>query len=131
METIELQAAKTPSVPKSFWIGRIISGICILFLLTDAIMKLFMNHYHVEGTQQLGWDASAVQPIGFILLVCTVLYIIPKTSLIGLILLTGYMGGAIAIMARIGQPFFFPLIFILLLWTGLALRNDKVKKVLL
>lgn len=130
METIHIhQTAKTHS-NKARWTGRIISGVCILFLLFDSIMKVVMHPVYVEGSNQLGWSANAVQPIGIVLLSCTILYIIPRIAILGAILLTGYLGGAIATMTRIGEPFYFPLIFAILLWGGLYLRNEKLRTLL-
>jgi hypothetical protein len=131
METINLHQATKVSSGKIVWTGRVISGICILFLFVDGVMKIFLNHYHVDGTTQLGWHASAVQPIGIVLVTCTVLHVIPRTSLIGALLLTGYLGGAVAIMARIGLPFYFPLVLAVLLWIGLCLRNDRLRELLM
>ena len=127
METISIQQTRKMSANKLYWTGRIISWICILFLLVDGTMKLFVNHYHVEGTEQLGWNVTAVQPIGIVLLICTILYIIPRTAIIGAILLSAYMGGAVATMARIGLPFYFPMMMAILLWLGLYLRNEKLR----
>lgn len=130
METINLQTSERPETGKRVWTGRVISGLCVLFLLFDAIAKITLNIHSVEGTTQLGWSAGAVQPIGVVLLVSTVLYIIPRTSIIGAVLLTGYLGGAIATMARISMPYFFPLIFGILVWVGLYLRHEGLRKIL-
>ena len=79
-----------------FWFGWIISGLCILFLLVDAIMKIAKTAPSMQGSAQLGWPESSVQGIGILLLLCTILYIIPRTAVLGAVLLTGYLGGAIA-----------------------------------
>ncbi len=110
--------------------GWIISGLVIVFLLIDAVMKILLNHYSVEGSVKLGWPESGVQGIGAILLVATILYVIRKTAVIGAILLSAYLGGAVAIMIRAGAPAVFPIAFGLLVWTGLALRESKVKALL-
>jgi hypothetical protein len=130
METINLHQTKVSS-NKIGWTGRVISSICILFLFVDGIMKIFLNHFHVEGSTQLGWSANAVQPIGIVLVICTVLHVIPKTSVLGALVLTGYLGGAVATMARIGVPFYFPVALGVLLWIGLCLRNDKLREVIM
>lgn len=123
-------AKVTPKV----WSGRIISGLCILFLLVDAIMKIGKAATSIQASVQLGWPEGAVQGIGIILLICTILYVIPRTAMLGATLLTGYLGGAIAIMVRAdtgGHPFFFPLVFGILLWAGLFMHNEKVYTLIL
>ncbi|MBN9381016.1 MAG: DoxX family protein [Chitinophagaceae bacterium] len=116
------------------WSGRVISGLCILFLLVDAIMKIAKAAPSMQGSAQLGWPEGAVQGIGILLLTCTILYIIPRTAVLGAMLLTGYLGGAIAIMVRAdagGHPFFFPLVFGILVWVGLFMHNEKVYTLML
>jgi hypothetical protein len=113
---------------KKTWFGWIISGLCILFLLVDAIMKIAKTAPSMQGSAQLGWPGDSVQGIGILLLICTILYIIPRTAVPGAVLLTGYLGGAIAIMVRAdaaGHSYFFPLVFGILVWTGLCMRDQK------
>jgi hypothetical protein len=129
METINIQAPVKTSAVK-LWVGRIMSWICIAFLLVDSIMKIIMNHYSVDGTIQLGFGEHTVQPIGLVLLICTVLYMVPRTWILGAILLTGYFGGAIATMVRSDQSFVFPLVFAALIWGGILLRDERVKSLL-
>ena len=83
--------------------------------------------HSVKGTIFLGYGENMVQVIGTILLVCTVIYIIPRTAILGAILITGYLGGAVAIMIRVGQPAYFPIVFAILVWLSLYLRDGKVK----
>jgi hypothetical protein len=128
METINLSSEKSNS-RKGLWAGRVISILCILFLLFDSAMKLILHPLSVEGTIQLGWPEATARPIGIVLLLCTILYAVPRTAFIGAILLTGYLGGAIATMARLNQPFYFPCIFAMLIWVGLCLRNEKVRSI--
>jgi len=112
------------------WTSRIISILCILFFLMDAIMKIVKTAPSIEGCVQLGWPVDHVQITGFILLVFTILYAIPKTSILGAILVTGYLGGATAIMIRAnagGHPYFFPIIFGILIWAPLFLQNEKLR----
>lgn len=109
------------------WTGRITSIICVLFLLFDAGGKLFKESHSVAGTIALGFTENYVQVIGTILLICTIIFIIPRTAIIGAVLLTGYLGGAIAIMLRAGIPFYFPVVFGILIWLGLFLRDNRVK----
>ena len=108
---------------KTTWIGRVLSGFAILFLLFDTVIKLLQLPVAVEGTTQLGYPASVVFGIGAIELVCLALYVLPQTSVFGAILFTGYLGGAIATHVRLGNPLFthvlFPIYVAVLLWGGL------------
>ncbi|MDP9079873.1 MAG: DoxX family protein [Bacteroidota bacterium] len=119
----------TPS-KASLWIGWIISGLCILFLLFDAIAKIIKEEHSVKGSVQLGWPEHAIQGIGIALLISTILYLIPRTSILGAILLTGYLGGAIAIMIRAEQQLYFASVFGLLVWLGLYLRDAELRKII-
>jgi DoxX-like family len=116
---------------KKLWIGRILSGLMIAFLPVDAIMKVMKARVAVEGNIQLGYPESVVFGIGAILLVSTALYAIPRTSVLGAILLTGYLGSAIATHARVGSPLFgymfFPIYVGIILWTGLYLRDARLR----
>jgi hypothetical protein len=113
------------------WTGRIMGGLVILFLLLDAIGKLMKPEAVVKGTMELGFPVSAIVPIGVTLLICTVLYAIPRTSLLGAILLTGYLGGAVATQVRVGNPLFshvlFPVYFGILIWGSLYLLEPRVR----
>jgi hypothetical protein len=111
----------------SYWTGWIITILVVLFLLVDAVMKVFEATVSMEGSIQLGWPPELVQTIGIILLVSAIIYMIPRTAAIGAILITGYLGGAISIMLRAGVPWFFPLIFGVLVWVGLGLRDTKTR----
>jgi len=121
---------QTASVSKGrLWAGRIISGLPALFLLVDGIMKLVKPAPVVEATVHLGYSENVIIPLGIVLLVCTVLYLIPRTSVLGAILLTGYLGGAVATHVRAGEGLFsivFPVIFGVLIWLGLYLRDDRL-----
>jgi hypothetical protein len=122
----------TETVPVSksaLWAGRIISGLPILFLLVDGVMKLFKPAPVVAAILQLGYLESAIVGIGIVLLACTVLYVIPRTRILGAILLTGYLGGAVATHVRVGAglfPILFPVFFGVLLWGGLYLRDSRL-----
>jgi hypothetical protein len=119
---------------KRVWAGRIMSGLPAVFLLVDGGMKLVKPAPVVEGTVQLGYPESVIIPLGIVLLACTVLYIIPRTSVLGAILLTGYLGGAVATHVRVGNPLFshilFPTYLGLLLWGGLYLRDVRVRELI-
>ena len=123
--------AKTPPVStKSLWAGRIISALPVLFLLMDGVMKLVKPTRVVETTVKLGYPESVILPIGIVLLVCTVLCVIPRTCVLGAILLTGYLGGAVATQVRVGAgpfPIVLPIILGVLIWLGLYLREDRLR----
>ena len=111
------------------WIGRIISALPALFLLVDAAMKLVKPAFVVDATVRLGYPATVVVPLGVVLLACTLLYAVPPTAFLGAILLTGYLGGAVATQVRVGAglfPVLFPVALGILLWGGLALRDERV-----
>ena len=106
------------------------SGLPALFLLVDGVMKLFKPRVVVEATLQLGYPESAILGIGVALLASTLVYLLPRTSVLGAILLTGYVGGAVATHVRVGAPVFnilFPAIFAVLLWGGLWLRDRRLQ----
>ncbi len=115
------------------WAGRIISGLVVLFLLFDSITKLMKVAPVLEASAQLGYPVSTIVGIGITALVCTVVYAIPQTSVLsvlGAILLTGYLGGAVASNVRIGNPMFntlFPIVFAALMWLGIFLREDRLR----
>ncbi len=115
---------------KTLWAGRILSALPALFLLVDAIMKLVKPAPIVTATVALGYPESVILPLGIVLLICTVLYLIPRTAVLGAILLTGYLGGAVATHVRIGSgafPLVFPVILGTLLWGGLYLRDERLR----
>jgi hypothetical protein len=119
---------------KQVWTGRVLTTLAVLFLLFDAIGKLLRPKAVIEGTVQLGWPASVIVPLGIIQLVCLALYLIPRTSVLGAILWTGYLGGAVATHVRIGHPLFshilFPTYIAALLWLGLWLRDRRLRTLL-
>ncbi len=114
--------------------GWVLSGLSVLFLLFDALSKLALERHVIAATTQLGFPLGAIQPIGLVLLVCTILYIIPRTAVLGAILLTGFLGGAVASKVRIMDPLFastlFPVYFGLFVWGGLYLRNPRLRALL-
>jgi hypothetical protein len=115
------------------WTGRIATGACVLFLFVDALGKLTRVTPVVEGTVRLGYSEATVVPLGIVLASCTMLYLAPRTELIGAILLTGYLGGAVATHVRIGDPLFavvFPFVIGSLVWGGLWLRNTRLQSLL-
>ena len=115
----------------ALWTGRTLSALAILFLLLDSIGKLLMVAPVVEGSAQLGYPASTIFPIGVILLVCVAAYAVPSTSVFGALLLTGYLGGAVATHVRVENPLFshtlFPVYVALFVWGGLYLRDTRLR----
>jgi hypothetical protein len=116
---------------KMVWAGRIMSGLATLFLLLDSVMKVIRARVAVEGTVQAGYPESTVVGIGLSLLVSTLLYAIPRTSVFGAILVTGYLGGAVATNVRVSAPLFSyilaPVYVGVLVWGGLYLRDERVR----
>ena len=124
----------TFSVSKmQLWVGRLLSTLASLFLLVHGVMKLLKPPVVVKATLQLGYAESAIAGIGTTLLICTLLYILPRTSAVGAILLTGYLGGAVASNVRAGMPLFnvvFPMILAGVSWSGLWFRDLRVRNLL-
>lgn len=118
-------------IQKSSWAGIIVSAIPILFLLMDAIGKLVKPEPVVTGTVALGYSEAVIVPLGVVLLICTILYAVPMTSILGAILLTGYLGGAVATHVRVGSPLFthllFPVYLGIMIWLGLFLRDVRLR----
>ena len=126
MMTTNMQRSKA-----SVWTGRVLSTLPILFLLFDAIMKLMKPDFVVKATLELGYPENVIVGLGIILLISTLLYAIPRTSFLGAILLTGYLGGAIATHVRLGNPLFthilFPVYLALFIWGGIFLRDARLR----
>jgi len=116
------------------WVGRILSGIPVLFLLLDGVGKLVAPPQVLEATQQLGYPASTVLPLGVLVLAGVLLYVLPRTSVLGAIWLTGFLGGAVATHLRVGNPLFthllFPAYLGAMLWAGLVLRDVRLRVLL-
>ena len=118
---------------KAVWAGRVLSALPAVFLLFDGAMKLLKPAAVVEATVGLGYREGVILPLGVLLVACTVLYVIPRTAVLGAILLTGYLGGAVATHVRVGGgvfPIVFPVILGALLWGGLYLRSERVRSLL-
>ena len=116
---------------KGLWAGRILSGLVVLFLIPDGIIKFIKPAPVVDAFAHLGLPLSSSVTLGILLLSCTVLYAIPRTSVLGAILLTGYLGGAVATHLRVGDPLFshilFPTYLGVVLWLGLYLREGRLR----
>jgi hypothetical protein len=117
-------------VKKTLWIGRIVSALAVLFLLMDGVTHLMKPAPVAEAFQRLGFPLSLSGELGFIELACVVLYVIPRTSILGAILLTGYLGGAVATHLRVLDPVFdtiFPILIGALVWGGLYLMDSRLR----
>ncbi len=125
----DTQAA--PASKKMLWAGRIISALPVLLLLFSGVMKLMKPAPVVQGLAHFGYPESLLLVIGILELGCTIVYLIPRTSVLGAILMTGYLGGATSTNVRIGDPLFFvPAILGVLVWLGLYLREDRLRALL-
>jgi uncharacterized membrane protein len=114
----------------SLWTGRVISTLAVLFLIFDAVTKLMKAPFIMQAFAKLGYPASSAQVVGAILLACVIVYVIPQTSILGAILLTGYLGGAVDANLHSGGPLLlilFPAIFGVLAWAGIFLRDNGLR----
>jgi hypothetical protein len=132
-EAMPAIAEDAPIAKPALWLGRVLSGLVILFLLFDGAIKLVPWPVVTETMDRIGYGSSEnlARSLGFITVACTVLYAIPPTSILGAILLTGYLGGAMASHVRIGSPLFSHMLFGfylgLMLWGGLWLRDRRLR----
>ena len=114
--------------------GKALSSVAVLFLLFDSAGKLLKVSPVVAGAVQLGYPEGIVRTLGLVLLLCVLVYAIPRSSVVGAILLTGYLGGAIATHVRVGSPLLthvlFPVYVAAFIWGGLILRDTRVRAVL-
>ena len=127
MQTTTITTKSTAPASKTRrWAGRILTWLLLLFLLFDAITKIIKERHTIETSAKLGWSPESIQTLGFVLLVSTILYFIPRTATLGAILLTAYLGGAVAASILSHYPFIFPVIFGVLVWLALWLRDEKL-----
>jgi len=125
-------ALEQSSAKGLLWTGRTLSGLTVLFMLWDAASKFMMPPQVVEACARLGIPVPQAASIGVLLLVSTIIYAIPRTAVLGAVLLTGYLGGAAAIQMRAGSPTFetvFPVLFGVIVWAGVYLRDCKLRAV--
>lgn len=131
LATDSAASPRTSSSTAALWTGRVLSGIAVLFLTFDTLIKFSGAKQAVDTMTQLGWQPHALPIIGTIEVVCLILYLVPRTAPLGALLWTGYLGGAIATHLRIGNPLFgyvlFPTYVAALLWGGLYLRDARVR----
>jgi DoxX-like protein len=116
----------------SLWSGRIISALAVIFLLLDGVVKLIKPVFVVDATVRLGYPESVIVGLGIVLVASTIIYAIPRTTILGAILLTGYLGGAVATQVRVGESLFnilFPVILGVLIWGGIYLRDNRLRAI--
>jgi hypothetical protein len=115
------------------WAGRVLTGVAVLFLVFDTVIKLVGVKEAVEGTVQLGFAPHHLPIIGLIEVACLVVYLVPRTAPLGAVLWTGYFGGAIVTHFRLGNPLLthvlFPIYVSILIWGSLYLRDPRVRAV--
>jgi hypothetical protein len=123
-----------PSSNRRIWAGRIVSALPVLFLLFDGVIHVMRIPAVVEGFAKAGFPISTAVPLGIIEIICIVLYVIPRTSVLGAILLTGYLGGAVATNVRQQLPMLgyvlFPVYVGVFIWGGLWLRDDRIRSLI-
>lgn len=115
------------------WTGRILSGVVVLFMLFDSVTKILKEQHVIDATIRIGFPLGTIVPIGIVLLVCTILYVVPQTAVLGAILLTGHLGGAVSANVRAASPAFnsaFAIVFGILVWLGLYLREPRLRALL-
>ena len=133
MSAVAVEApAATPLHKWITWTGRIVSVVPVYILLSSALWKITHNPWYVAEWKRIGYAPSALSGIGLVQIACVVVYVIPQTAVLGTVLLTGYLGGAIAAYVRIGNPYplLVPLSTCLLAWAGIYLRDARLRALL-
>lgn len=126
-----MQAILQQEVSKArYWIGLGISIVISLLLFVSGATKVSMIDPVREGIIKLGYPGSATPGTGIVLIFCSLIYLIPRTSVLGAILLTGYLGGATAIHVRVGDPFIFPIMLGVFIWGALYIRDPQIQKLI-
>jgi hypothetical protein len=120
----------TEVTKRSRWAGRILTALVVLFMAFDIVSKLMKVAPVVAAQTRLGYPGGLTRPLAAILLACTTAYVIPRTAIVGAILLTAYLGGATASLVRIGEPWFFPVLVGLVTWLALVLRDERLRALL-
>src|SRR5687768_7931129 len=135
MTTIETSVNASTVSKARLWTARIMGGLVIAFMLVDSIPKIIPNEATTAGMAKLGYQADHIPIFGTLAFISTLLFVIPRTQILGVILLTGYFGGAIATHVRLGHPLFalilFPVYMAVLAWGSLWLKNKRLHKLIL
>jgi hypothetical protein len=116
-----------PFSKKLVWTGRVLTGLVVAFLVFDGAVKLVPIEPVLEALRRRGYPVEIARQLGALLVSCTALYVIPRTRVLGALLLTAYLGGATATHVRIGDPFWFPIVMGVMLWAGLFLREPRLR----
>lgn len=130
MTTATSAAAAAPQAAWKVWTGRVLSGLPVLMLLFSASMKVSHAAAFMEAWSKFGFPESTATPIGIVEIAAAVIYAIPKTRVLGAILMTAYLGGAVVTHVRVGEPFVAPIVLGILVWAGLYLRDARVRELL-
>lgn len=127
-----MSAATEPKAPSKalIWVGRIMSTIPVLLLTMSACMKIARPPMVIEGFEKAGYPTDILLGLGIVELVCTILYVIPQTAVLGAVLVTGYFGGAIATHVRQSEPYFLIVILGMMVWGGLYFRDKRIRDLL-
>ena len=124
MGTTITTSATSSSSKGRLWTGRVISYLVILFMVFDAGMKIIRERHVIDTSAKMGWPVETLVPLGFVLLISTMLFAIPRTAVLGAVLLTAWLGGATAENLRTGNSIWFSVVFGILVWLGLWLRDE-------
>jgi hypothetical protein len=132
MNAVGVQTQKTSTKRWVLWVGRVISVWPVFVILSSATWKLTRNPWYVREFTRIGWPESALTLLAFLQLGCIVLYVIPQTAVLGSVLLTGYLGGAVATYVRMGEPYpvLVPLSTSVIAWIGIYLRDARLRSLL-
>ncbi len=126
--------ATKSTTTRAVWVGRVLSGLPVLFLIFDVTIKLMGHPAVAEASAKLGLPENGSKPIALVLLACLALYLVKRTAPLGAVLLTGYLGGAVLVHVRVNDPLFshtlFPIYVGAMLWAGLYLRDARVRRLL-
>ena len=116
-----------PASKLMLWTGRVLSALPVLLFIFTGMFGLLNPAAALQGFAHYGYPNSAMLPITIAEIVCVIVYVIPRTSVLGAILLTGYLGGATATHLRVGEPFFLPIVVGVMVWAGLFLRDERLR----
>ena len=128
--TMQATTHSGPFSSVQVWSGRVISALAVLFMVFDGAIKVLQLAAAVEGSETLGYSAGQILGLGYLTLACVAIYLVPRTASFGALLLTGYLGGAIATHVSAGSPtgsIIFPVIIAAMFWGGLALRDARLR----
>ena len=131
MQSIAQTVPLVAKTDKSVLVGRGVSGLVVLFMLFDGVSKVVVEQHVMKAMTELGWPPEQTVGLGILVIACTAIYVIPRTSIVGAILLTGFLGGATAAKVRIEDPSaFFSIAMGVLVWLGLFLRDERLRALL-